>query len=111
MNHSKNLPPKKASEAAAESAPQKNAPPDDGLTELIVWSVPAVNRRLLICHAPGANGENPMNLVNVGVRDNSFFLKKMAVRARQVTERRFDYEGPLPRWRGDTGAFKRHPDA
>jgi hypothetical protein len=80
----------------------RNAPPHgkDDLTDLVVWSVPMVNTRLLICHAPGTDGSNPMNLVNVAVRDNSRFLKKMALRARRVTERKFDLEGPLPRWRG-----------
>lgn len=73
---------------------------DDGLTELEVWSAPAINRHLLICHAPAADGSNPMNLVSVGVRDNRNFLKKMAVRARRVSDRRFALEGPCPRWRG-----------
>ena len=89
--------------ARSEKAPwQKNAPPKgaEGLTELLVWAVPTVNTRLLICHAPGEDGGNPMNLVNVTVRDNSLFLKKMALRARRVTDRKFNLEGPLPRRRG-----------
>jgi len=100
------LQPKRAGEPtptpAVKPAWQKNAPPKwaEGLTELVVWSVPAVNTRLLICHEPGADGGNPMNLVNVTVRDNSLFLKKMALRARRVTDRKFNLEGPLPRRRG-----------
>jgi hypothetical protein len=71
-----------------------------GLTELQVWNAPPINRHLLICHAPGEDGSNPMNLVSVAVRDNRNFLKKMAVRARRVSDRRFALEGPCPRWRG-----------
>ena len=96
------LTPKRAAGEPAKTPPQKNAPPKgaEGLTDLVVWSVPAVNTRLLICHEPGADGGNPMNLVNVTVRDNSLFLKKMALRARRWTDRKFNLEGPLPRRRG-----------
>jgi hypothetical protein len=86
--------------------PKKNAPPKGlsaeavELTDLVVWSVPLVNRRLLICHAPELDGANPMNLVNVTVRDNSLFLKKMTLRARRVNDHKFDLHGPLPRRRG-----------
>ena len=86
--------------------PEKNAgapvpaPANDGLMELVVWSVPAVNRSLVICHAPEADGGNPMNLVSLRVRDNTNFLKNMRVRARRETDRKFSLEGPCPRWRG-----------
>jgi hypothetical protein len=84
------------------AAGRKNSPPQGaaGLMDLVVWSVPPVNTRLLICHAPGVDGSNPMNLVSVTVRDNSRFMKKMALRARPVSQQKFDLEGPLPRWRG-----------
>lgn len=87
---------------ALKGPSKKNArhTPAEGLTELLVWSVPAVNRRLLICHLPGSDGSNPMNLVSVAVRDNSMFLKKMALWARQVNDKKYDLHGPLPRWRG-----------
>ena len=70
------------------------------LVELQVWSIPPVNHTLLICHFPDADGTNPMALVNVQVRDNALFLKKMRLRARKVADKRFVFEGPCPRWRG-----------
>jgi hypothetical protein len=75
-------------------------PARNGLVELVVWSVPAVNRMLLICHLLGDEGSNPMNLVSVAVRDNANFLKKMTLKARRISERKFMLEGPCPRWRG-----------
>ena len=79
---------------------KKTAAPPDGLADLQVWSVPSVNRQILICHAPGADGTDPTQLVCVAVRTNSNFLKGMPVRARRVTATRFLLEGPCPRWRG-----------
>jgi hypothetical protein len=87
--------------ASNKSAPGANAEPGrDGLVELVVWSVPVVNRMLLICHLLGDEGSNPMNLVSVAVRDNANFLKKMTLKARRIDERKFVLEGPCPRWRG-----------
>jgi len=86
----------------APAVAKKNAP--DGvtgaLTELQVWSIPAINRGLLICHAPEDDGGNPMNLVSVLVRDNTNFLKKMRLTARRVNDQKFILEGPCPRARG-----------
>lgn len=70
------------------------------LVELLVWHVPEVNRQMLICHRLGDDGNDPTKLVSVAVRDNAYFLKKMALRARPVTATRFTLEGPCPRWRG-----------
>lgn len=92
------------------TAPQKNAAPSvpppakaaeaGALVELQVWSVPAVNRALVICHAPEKDGANPINLVAVQVRENANFLKKMRLKARLVTANKFILEGACPRWRG-----------
>jgi hypothetical protein len=86
--------------AVSENSQAIKGPAEDGLTELEVWSVPLVNRQLLICHAPQANGSDPTALVSVMVRDNSLFLKKMRLRARRVAGSSFVLEGPTPRWRG-----------
>lgn len=80
--------------------PVKDPHPSDGLTELVVWAVPPVNTRLLICHAADHDGNNPMLLVSVQVRDNFNFVKKMRVRARLIVGNRYSLEGPCPRYRG-----------
>jgi hypothetical protein len=92
--------PLKGAAPAVKNAAEKKAAPSDGLIELEVWFVPKTNRTMLVCHAVGADGSNPNVLVRVTVRDNSFFLKKMRLRARQVNDHRFDFEGACPRWRG-----------
>lgn len=89
----------------SQSLPEKNALvlkdlAPDGIVELMVWSAPAVNHRLLICHDPDCNGGNPTNLVRVLVRDNTNFLKKMRLLARRVADKRYSLEGPCPRWKG-----------
>jgi hypothetical protein len=87
--------------SAPESAPATPpAPQEAALVELQVWSIPTLNRNLLICHAPETDGSQPMELVNVTVRDNRLFLKKMRLRARRIADKRFVLEGPSPRWRG-----------
>lgn len=90
--------------AAPATAAEKNAPAEsdaaEALVELQVWSVPAVNRALVICHRPDQDGSNPMNLVSVQVRENTNFLKAMKLKARPISANRFILEGPCPRWRG-----------
>jgi len=71
-----------------------------GLIELEVWHTPPINRALLIAFVPETDPTNPMNLVNVQVRDNGHFIKKMRLHARKVADKRYILEGPLPRWRG-----------
>jgi len=88
-------------EKAEKKAPSGNASVSaPALVELVVWSVPH-NRQLVICHKPGVDPLNPLNLAALQVRDNAHFLKNMRVmRARPVSANRFDLEGPLPRWKG-----------
>ena len=89
---------KNAPAAEPPAAAKKTA--DHGLTELRVWSVPPVNRQLLICHKPEDDGSDPTKLVGVIVRDNALFLKGMKLKARAVAANRYSLEGSLPRWRG-----------
>lgn len=98
------VPPTASQKNGAPAVPRPptatTAPAAGELVELQVWSVPAVNRALVICHVPEKNGADPMNLVAVQVRENSNFLKKMRLKARLVTANKFILEGACPRWRG-----------
>lgn len=91
-------PAKKNAPTPAEKAAA--AIPVGAMVELEVWFAPPVNHRLLICHVPGAEGSDPTQLVSVAVRDNRNFLRKMRLNARKVSEKRFDFEGAMPRRKG-----------
>lgn len=85
--------------------PEKTAPRIEFTGELIVWSTPARNFRLVVAYVPGQDPLNPMNLVSVTVRDNRNFLKGMKIpgpgrRLHQTGETSFDLQGACPRWRG-----------
>ncbi len=75
--------------------------------ELEVYFIPPMHTGLLICHLPGADGTNPMELVNVTVGSNVNFMKKMRLRARRKPGegKSFTMEGRLPRWRGDNSKW------
>lgn len=73
--------------------------------ELVVWSVSALNRRLVVAHVPGVDPTNPLNLVAVMVRDNRNFLRGMKLPGPnrslvRTAETVFDLQGACPRWRG-----------
>lgn len=81
--------------------PVKNAPPFVFAGELVVWSMPKVNRQLVIAYVPGNDPTNPLNLVSVLVKHNENFLRGMKLnRIRHVEGNRYELEGPCPRRRG-----------
>ena len=91
-----------AQAALAEKAAETATLPEraDGLVSLLVWSAPTINRSLVLCHAPGDDASNPMNLVSVTVRSNVNFRKNMPLLARRTSPKRFILEGPCPSWPG-----------
>ena len=84
------------------AAPAKKKPgPDPTPTQvLLVWTVPTMNRTLVVAYKPDTDPTNPTNLVSVRVRANFNFLPKMKLRVRNVEGTTYDLVGPLPRWRG-----------
>lgn len=73
--------------------------PFDG--KLIAWHSPKLNTTLLIAYKPGMDPQNPLNLVNVRVRDNRNFMRGDEITAAHVGGNSYDLVGPCPRYRGE----------
>lgn len=89
---------------------EKNPPAVKFAGRLVAWAMPERNERLVVCYVPGADPNNPLNLVSLRVRSNRNFLRGMAVPAEKgpgagvavkgVSEGVYELSGACPRWRG-----------
>lgn len=91
---------------------ERNPKPVKFEGKLVVWSMPGHNKRVVVCHLPGTDPYNPLNLVALRVKDNAHFMRGMVipdkkppgnkVEVRPVGDREDTYEllGPIPRWKG-----------
>lgn len=85
---------------AEPDAPKKPGPDPAASEELLVWSVPTLNRTLIVAYKRGTDPTNPNNLRAVRVRANYNFIQHQKLRVRLVEGTIYDLVGPLPRWRG-----------
>ena len=87
--------------AAPTPPPAEAAPKATGaMTELLTWSAPTINRKIVVAYLPGTDPTDPTKLVTVNVRANWNFMKGMRLRANKVSDTVYDLVGPLPRWKG-----------